>query len=148
LRQHPLPDRGQAQDGGHVLQGLPSLEFTQQSPTAKLTPYDAAPALQVSILALFKDILDNQAMLPKGPASKELINLIKYLLRQFFKEAEKSAFIVVEALFPKNRNQWQAHSTWVKDDANTSGSDTDQGRSRVKRVRFCVSADSCFRCDR
>lgn len=100
----------------------------------ELTSSYAVPC-QVSILALFKEILDNQAMLPKGPASKELINLIKYLLRQFFKEAEKSAFIVVEALFPKNRNQWQAHSTWIKDDANTSGSDTDQGRSRVKRVR-------------
>ncbi|TFY75534.1 hypothetical protein EWM64_g8480, partial [Hericium alpestre] len=89
---------------------------------------------QVSTLDLFKAILADQTSLPKDQASKDLVSLIKYILRQFFKAVEADSFVLIEvrssspetaprasltllahgaqAFFPKNRGQWKKLSSW------------------------------------
>ena len=50
---------------------------------------------QVSTLALFKGIMDHKQHLPRDQPYKDLVKLIQFLLRQFFKAAEEDPFIVV-----------------------------------------------------
>jgi replication fork protection complex subunit Tof1/Swi1 len=49
----------------------------------------------VSTLALFKNILDHKQYLPRDQPHKDLVNLIQFLLRQFFKAVEDDSFIIV-----------------------------------------------------
>ncbi|KAF8578836.1 timeless-domain-containing protein [Ramaria rubella] len=70
---------------------------------------------KVSTLDLFKSILEEQKSLPRSQPYKELIQLVNYILRQFFKAAEKDSFLIVEAFFPKNRGQWKNFSSWEPD---------------------------------
>jgi len=51
--------------------------------------------LKVSTLALFKSIMDHKQYLPRDQPYKDLVNLIQFLLRQFFKAAEDDPFIIV-----------------------------------------------------
>ncbi|EMD36798.1 hypothetical protein CERSUDRAFT_105876 [Gelatoporia subvermispora B] len=67
---------------------------------------------QVSTLDLFKKILSEQRSLPKDQSSKDLINLITYILRQFFKAVAEDSFLIVEAFFPKTRGAWKHYSSW------------------------------------
>ena len=53
-------------------------------------------AAQVSTLELFKSILANQKSLPKEQPYKDLVTLINYILRQFFKAVEEDSFVLVE----------------------------------------------------
>lgn len=66
----------------------------------------------VSTLDLFKSILADQKSLPKGQPYKDLVDLINFLLRKFFKAVEEDSFLVVEAFFPKNRGHWKQYSSW------------------------------------
>ncbi|KAF7973783.1 hypothetical protein HWV62_41286 [Athelia sp. TMB] len=66
----------------------------------------------VSTLNLFKMILDDQKSFPRDQPHKDLINLINFILRKFFKALEEEPFLAVEAFFPKNRNQWKQFSSW------------------------------------
>jgi replication fork protection complex subunit Tof1/Swi1 len=50
----------------------------------------------VSALDLFKTILADQKALPREQPYKDLINLINFILRQFFKALEKEPFLAVE----------------------------------------------------
>lgn len=68
--------------------------------------------IQVSTLYLFKTILDEQKSLPRDQSYKDLINLINYILRKFFKEMQEDTFLGVEAFFPKNGANWKKHSSW------------------------------------
>lgn len=52
---------------------------------------------------LFKSILADQKSLPKGQPYKDLVDLINFLLRKFFKAVEEDSFLVVEVI----------HSRWV-----------------------------------
>jgi len=50
---------------------------------------------KVSTLALFKSITDHKQYLPRDQPYKDLVNLIQFLLRQFFKTVEDDPFIIV-----------------------------------------------------
>ncbi|KAI0301445.1 timeless protein-domain-containing protein [Russula brevipes] len=67
---------------------------------------------QVSALNLFKTILVDQKSFPKDQPYKDLVALINYVLRQFFKAVEADSFVLIEAFFPKNRNRWKRYSSW------------------------------------
>jgi replication fork protection complex subunit Tof1/Swi1 len=66
---------------------------------------------KVSALDLFKHILADSKSLPKDQAYKDLLALVNFILRKFFKAAEQEPFLLMEAFFPKNRGQWKAFSS-------------------------------------
>ncbi|THH00303.1 hypothetical protein EW026_g2191 [Hermanssonia centrifuga] len=74
---------------------------------------------KVSTLDLFKNILSEEKSLPKEQAYKDLVNLINYILRKFFKAVEEDSFLMVEAFFPKNRGKWKQLSSWEPPEKNT-----------------------------
>ncbi|KAG6918286.1 hypothetical protein DXG01_015378 [Tephrocybe rancida] len=66
----------------------------------------------VSTLNLFKAILVDQKSFPRDQPYKDLVNLITFILRQFFKALGEDTFLAVEAFFPKNRGHWKQFSSW------------------------------------
>jgi len=56
--------------------------------------------LQVSTLNLFKTIMDDQKSLPRDQPHKDLINLINFILRKFFKALTEEPFLAVEVRCP------------------------------------------------
>ncbi|EUC61522.1 timeless protein carboxy-terminal region protein [Rhizoctonia solani AG-3 Rhs1AP] len=80
---------------------------------------------KVSTLILFQSILKNQAALPKDQPYKDLVQLINFILRKFFKNAQEHPLLLVEAFYPKNRGQWKAYSSYepeVKPKSKPAGS--------------------------
>ncbi|KAI9507117.1 timeless-domain-containing protein [Russula earlei] len=75
---------------------------------------------QVSTLNLFKTILADRKSFPKDQPYKDLVALMNYVLRQFFKAVEADPFVLVEAFFPKNRNRWKRHSSWEPESKSKS----------------------------
>ena len=100
---------------------------------------------------MFKTILSDQKSFPKDQPYKDLVALINYVLRQFFKAVEEDSFVLIEvrlplprhydppqdrgfylnspcmqALFPKNRNRWKRYSSWEPESKTkkTKGVDT------------------------
>ncbi|CAE6535100.1 unnamed protein product [Rhizoctonia solani] len=96
---------------------------------------------KVSTLSLFQSILKNQSSLPKDQPYKDLIQLINFILRKFFKNAQEHPLLLVEAsyiltspiprfsssprsafhantahhysaFYPKNRGQWKSYSSY------------------------------------
>ncbi|KAG6865098.1 hypothetical protein C0991_005153 [Blastosporella zonata] len=72
---------------------------------------------KVSTLNLFKAILADQKSFPRDQPYKDLVNLITFILRQFFKALAEDSFLAVErrisqAFFPKNRGNWKQFSSW------------------------------------
>lgn len=67
---------------------------------------------KVSTLDLFKTILADQKSFPREQPYKDLVNLINFILRQFFKALEADSFLAIEAFFPKNRGNWKNFSSW------------------------------------
>lgn len=55
---------------------------------------------QSSTLHLFKSILADQTSLPRDQPYKDLVALINFILRQFFKAIEKDAFLAIEVDMP------------------------------------------------
>ncbi|KAI6107784.1 timeless protein-domain-containing protein [Pisolithus croceorrhizus] len=66
----------------------------------------------VSTLQLFKTILDDQRSLPKERPYKDLIQLLTFILRKFFKALDEEPFLAMEALYPMNRGHWKQYSSW------------------------------------
>ncbi|KAJ7672486.1 timeless protein-domain-containing protein [Mycena polygramma] len=66
----------------------------------------------VSTLYLFQTILAAQKTFPRDQPHRDLVSLVNYILRKFFKALEEEPFLAVEAFFPKNRGQWKAFSSW------------------------------------
>ncbi|KAJ6588221.1 timeless protein-domain-containing protein [Mycena capillaripes] len=66
----------------------------------------------VSTLYLFQTILAAQKTFPRDQPHRDLVSLVNYVLRKFFKALEEEPFLAVEAFFPKNRGQWKAFSSW------------------------------------
>lgn len=60
-------------------------------------------------------------MLPKEQPYKDLINLINYILRQFFKAVEEEGFLIVQAFFPMNRGHWKEFSSWTPPETTKRG---------------------------
>ena len=76
--------------------------------------------------------MDHKQYLPREQPYKDLVNLVQFLLRQFFKAVEEDPFIIVhvstyslrstlvlssdsptiQALYPKNRGHWKQFSSW------------------------------------
>ena len=50
----------------------------------------------MSTLELFKRILDEEKSLPREQPYKDLVNLINFLLRKFFKAVAEDSFLIVE----------------------------------------------------
>ncbi|AAW44173.2 conserved hypothetical protein [Cryptococcus deneoformans JEC21] len=71
---------------------------------------------KVSTLIIFRRILDKQHVLPAAPSSRDLITLITYILRKFFKHVEKEPFTLVEALSSKSRGKWKTVGGGSDDD--------------------------------
>ncbi|KAG5339373.1 hypothetical protein C0989_004499 [Termitomyces sp. Mn162] len=67
---------------------------------------------KVSTLNLFKTLLADQKSFPRDQPYKDLVNLITFILRQFFKALAEEPFLAVEAFFPKNRGHWKQYSSW------------------------------------
>ncbi|TBU40199.1 timeless-domain-containing protein [Dichomitus squalens] len=65
----------------------------------------------VSTLHLFKQIMAEERSLPREQPYKDLVALINFILRRFFKAAEEDSFLLVEAFFPKNRGHWKQFSS-------------------------------------
>ncbi|OBZ77008.1 Topoisomerase 1-associated factor 1 [Grifola frondosa] len=91
----------------------------------------------VSALDLFKHILSERS-LPKDQPYKDLIALINFILRKFFKAVAEDSFLIVEvgsasfhstmlsvseriiqAFFPKNRGQWKHYSSWAPEEKDS-----------------------------
>ncbi|KAL4067395.1 timeless protein-domain-containing protein [Scleroderma yunnanense] len=66
----------------------------------------------ISTMALFKSILDDQRSLPKDQPYKDLVQVITFILRKFFKALDEEPFLAIEALFPMNRGHWKQYSSW------------------------------------
>ncbi|KAH9060235.1 timeless protein-domain-containing protein [Lactarius vividus] len=79
---------------------------------------------QVSALNLFRTVLADHKSFPKDQPYKDLVALINYILRQFFKAVEADSFVLIEALFPKNRNRWKKYSSW-EPEQKSGGKDAD-----------------------
>ncbi|KAJ6500386.1 timeless protein-domain-containing protein [Mycena sanguinolenta] len=68
--------------------------------------------VKVSTLYLFQTILAAQKTFPRDQPHRDLVQLVTYILRKFFKALEEEPFLAVDAFFPKNRGQWKAYSSW------------------------------------
>ncbi|KAI5989865.1 timeless protein-domain-containing protein [Pisolithus marmoratus] len=66
----------------------------------------------VSTLQLFKTILDDERSLPKETPYKDLVRLLTFILRKFFKALDEEPFLAMEALYPMNRGHWKQYSSW------------------------------------
>ncbi|KAI0752629.1 timeless-domain-containing protein [Daedaleopsis nitida] len=73
----------------------------------------------VSTLYLFKQIIADQKSLPTDQPYKDLVALINFLLRRFFKAVEEDSFLIVEAFFPKNRGHWKQFSSFEPEEVRT-----------------------------
>ncbi|GBE89890.1 Topoisomerase 1-associated factor 1 [Sparassis crispa] len=80
----------------------------------------------VSTLDLFKNILREEKSLPRDQAHKDLIVLINFILRKFFKAAAEDSF----AFFPKNRGHWKHLSSWESEEK------TSRAERTVEDTRF------------
>ena len=56
--------------------------------------------MQVSTLDLFKTILEEQKSLPRDQPYKDLVNLMNFLVRKFFKAVAEDPFLIVEVSCP------------------------------------------------
>ncbi|KAJ7856566.1 timeless protein-domain-containing protein [Mycena leptocephala] len=56
---------------------------------------------KVSTLYLFQTILAAQKTFPRDQPHRDLVSLVNYILRKFFKALEEEPFLAVEAFFPK-----------------------------------------------
>ncbi|KAF9556074.1 timeless-domain-containing protein [Agrocybe pediades] len=83
---------------------------------------------KVSTLDLFKTILADQKSFPREQPYKDLINLINFILRQFFKALEKDSFLAVETFFPKNRGHWKQYSSWEPEKKRKDGTTVEDTR--------------------
>ncbi|KAI0703047.1 timeless protein-domain-containing protein [Cytidiella melzeri] len=78
---------------------------------------------KVSTLNLFKAILSEEKSLPREQAYKDLVALINYILRKFFKDVAEDPFLLVEAFYPKNKGRWKQHSSWEPPEKGTRRDD-------------------------
>ncbi|TFK28235.1 timeless-domain-containing protein [Coprinopsis marcescibilis] len=86
---------------------------------------------KVSTLDLFKTLLSEQKGFPREQPYKDLVNLINFILRKFFKAVEEEPFLTIEAFFPKNRGNWKQYSSWEPEEKEKAkrGEDGENGRA-------------------
>ncbi|KAG8834853.1 Topoisomerase 1-associated factor 1 [Serendipita sp. 399] len=82
---------------------------------------------KVSILSQFRAVLAVQRTFPKEQPYKDLVALVTFLLRQFFKAVEADRMVIAEAFFPKNRGMWKAFSSWEPPEKSKKSKDGRNG---------------------
>jgi len=97
-----------------------------------LTLDTMAKEVQVSCLNLFRRVLDDQQSLPKADCSKDLFQLINFILRKFFKRVSDDPFLLVQALGPKSRGHWKELSSYKSDESSDDGMGGQSSRIREK----------------
>ncbi|KAJ7038064.1 timeless protein-domain-containing protein [Mycena alexandri] len=97
----------------------------------------------VSTLYLFQTILAAQKTFPRDQPHRDMVSLVNYVLRKFFKALEEEPFLAVEAFFPKNRGQWKAFSSAAptcrerKGSASTAEVQVKRGFSWSEQLGHC-----------
>jgi replication fork protection complex subunit Tof1/Swi1 len=76
---------------------------------------------KVTALHLFQQILEKKAVLPKTDGARDLLQMITFVLRKFFKKVQEDPFLIVEALTPKTRGKWKAISSYQSDESDSDG---------------------------
>ncbi|WVW79467.1 hypothetical protein I302_101436 [Kwoniella bestiolae CBS 10118] len=76
---------------------------------------------QVSTLNLFRQIIDSSHTLPKAESSKDLSQLINFILRKFFKRVADDPFLIVEAFGSKSKSKWKGISSYKSDEESDDG---------------------------
>ena len=94
---------------------------------------------QVSCLNLFRRILDEQQSLPNGDASRDLLHLINFVLRKFFKRVADDPFVIVRALGPKSRGHWKELSSYKSDEESDDGMGGQRSRIKENVGHFAIS---------
>lgn len=87
---------------------------------------------KVSCLHLFQQILDDQLSLPKGEGTQDLFQLIKFVLRKFFKRLEADPFLMIDALQPKTRGKWKGISSYESDEDDGMAGQRGRIREQVR----------------
>ena len=77
--------------------------------------------MQVSALHLFQEIVTSKALLPKTDGARDLLSLITFVLRKFFKKVQEDPFLIIEALTPKTKGKWKAISSYQSDGSDSDG---------------------------
>lgn len=97
--------------------------------------------MQVTNLYLFQQILEAQASLPKGDSTRDLNQLITFVLRKFFKRVKEDPFLIVEALASKARGKWKELSSYQSDEDDGMGGQ----KARIKEKVSTGSSMSTIR---
>lgn len=87
-------------------------------------------------MTLFRRILDDQQNLPKTDSTKDLLQLINFVLRKFFKRVAEDPFLIVQALGPKSRGHWKELSSYKSDEEEDDGMGGQKSRIQEK-VSLC-----------
>lgn len=77
--------------------------------------------MQVSALHLFQQILEQKALLPKTDGARDLLQMITFVLRKFFKKVQEDPFLIIEALTPKTKGKWKSISSYQSDESDSDG---------------------------
>lgn len=91
---------------------------------------------RVTTLDLFKSILADSKILPREQPYKDLVALINFILRKFFKAVEQNPFLLVEAFFPKNRGSWKAYSSLTPEELAAKTGKTSLTEKTIVDRRF------------
>lgn len=63
-----------------------------------------------------------KASLPSGDATRDLTQIITFVLRKFFKRVEEDPFLIVEAIMPKGRGAWKVVGGYITEPVTGLGS--------------------------
>lgn len=100
--------------------------------------------IQIGPLDLFRQILDERESLPKAEASHDLIQIINYILRKFFKKVAEDPFVIIETLGPKSRNRWKDLSSHKSDEEDDGmGGQRARIREKVSSLPSSFAASHC-----
>jgi replication fork protection complex subunit Tof1/Swi1 len=91
-------------------------------------------------LYLFQQILDVQASLPKGDSTRDLNQLITFVLRKFFKRVKEDPFLIVEALASKARGRWKELSSYQSDEDDGMGGQKARIKEKVSTSTNRINA--------
>lgn len=69
----------------------------------------------------------------KCDSTKDLLQLIRFVLKKFFKKVQEDPFVIVQALEPKTRKNWKDLSSYKSDDeSDDDGMGGQQARIQEK----------------
>lgn len=83
---------------------------------------------------MFRHILDDKPTLPVCDGTRDLLQLITYVLRKFFKRMTEDPFIMIEAFLPKSRGKWKSISAYVDPEDDGMAGQRDRIREQVSEI--------------